>query len=59
MPPPPASFRLSQFLASVDLPCTVTVTRGYTYGHGAADELESISNGEVITLHSVQDVQVS
>ncbi|XP_065184667.1 uncharacterized protein LOC135815319 [Sycon ciliatum] len=54
--PQSVSFKLSDFVAKNELPCTVTVTRGYS--HGSADEEESISNGEVITLHTVRDLQV-
>ena len=50
------SFSLEDFVKHHELPKTVVVTRGYSCGE--ADEEESLSNGELITLHSVQQTQV-
>lgn len=50
------SLSLADFVEQYDLPCTVMVTRGYSCGD--ADEDDSLSQGEIITLHSVQQDQV-
>ncbi|XP_065195464.1 uncharacterized protein LOC135826785 [Sycon ciliatum] len=50
------SVLLAKFVETHDLPCTVTVMTGYSCGTG--DEDDSLSQGEVITLHSVQQDEV-
>lgn len=46
---------LEEFLRLYDMPVTVVVTRGYS---SADKEEDSLSNGEVITLHGTEVGQV-